>query len=65
MWPEYDPTFRVATQTARRINNMELLKHLREFTPGHWKKIYQYGQDARELHFFRHKSGYVAYPKWK
>ncbi|MEW6197296.1 MAG: polymorphic toxin-type HINT domain-containing protein [Planctomycetota bacterium] len=64
-WEGYNPRFRVRTQKAVRINNREFLQELRKVRPGDWRKIYQYGFDGRELHFFRHPSGLIVNPKWK
>ena len=41
------------------MNNRTLLAQLRSALPGQWHKIYHYGIDGTELHYFQHESGAV------
>ena len=41
------------------VKNRELLALLRSHRPGRWHKIYHYGIDGSEIHYFEHQSGVV------
>ncbi len=41
------------------VKNKTLLKELRKKLPGKWNKIYRFGVDGTEIHYFEHGSGKV------
>jgi hypothetical protein len=47
------------------VRNKELLSVLRGLLPGKWEKVYRYGQDGTEVHYFQHHSGKVCLVKHK
>lgn len=47
------------------VKNKQLLEVLRQLLPGKWMKIYRYGQDGTEVHYFEHSSGKVCQVKLK
>lgn len=47
------------------VRNKQLLHVLRQVLPGKWSKVYRYGMDGTELHYFEHESGKVCFVKLK
>jgi len=45
--------------------NILLLRQLQDLLPGRWQKVYHYGRDGTEIHYFQHASGRVAMVKHK
>jgi hypothetical protein len=41
------------------VYNAVLLKYLRQFKSGKWRKVLKYGNNG-EVHYFEHESGQVA-----
>ncbi|MCC6124132.1 MAG: hypothetical protein IT426_04175 [Pirellulales bacterium] len=48
-----------------KIHNSALYKELRRLLAGNWSKVYRYGVDGTEVHYFEHESGHVALVKHK
>jgi hypothetical protein len=47
------------------LRNKGLLRVLRGVLHGRWDKVYRYGQDGTEVHYFLHESGKVCLVKHK
>jgi len=47
------------------VRNRQLLAALRHVLPGKWVKMYRYGKDGTEVHYFEHSSGKVFNVKHK
>ena len=62
---EWKPVRQPGALRNVKIKNARLLETLRELLPGEWVKVYRYGQDGSEVHYFEHKSGKVTHVKHK
>jgi hypothetical protein len=47
------------------VRNKQLLAALRSVLAGKWVKVYRYGKDGTEVHYFEHASGKVFNVKLK
>jgi hypothetical protein len=61
-WTPADPP---SACLKRPVKNRAVLRILRSLLPGHWRKVYHYGKDGTEVHYFQHASGKVAFVKHK
>lgn len=61
-WVPRDPPGAVHKQ---RVKDAFVLHLLHEALPGDWQKVYHYGKDGTEVHYFQHASGNVAMVKHK
>jgi hypothetical protein len=48
-----------------KIKNILLFRRLQDLLPGRWQKVYHYGRDGTEIHYFQHASGRVTMVKHK
>lgn len=69
-WPGYPQGFQPIPDgtIVNRVRNKDVLKHLRGVLPGRWAKVYKDGlvkKVKKSIHYFRHESGQVLYPKLK
>ena len=58
-WQPADPR----RESRVNVKDGGTLDMLRRALPGTWKKVYLYGADGTQLHYFRHASGKIALPK--
>lgn len=69
-WPGYPRDFQPEQDgfTVHRVKDKGVLRHLRSILPGDWAKVFKDGWvrgKKKSIHFFRHESGRIAYPKVK